>query len=147
MKKNLIVFMFFICGCSYSAFTAGLYDATQQAKESFKKQYPDAVYAKWETLEDDNTYAVRFVQNNQSLVAYYMEDGSAIGFARVITIDKLPLKVKGAIENVFMDCKILVIQELVLQDKHLFYFDVINKEEKLFVGIYSNGKIKQKKKI
>ncbi len=147
MKKNIIVFILFINVFSSSAFAGNLYDVTQQAKESFKKQYPGALYATWETLEDNNTYSVRFVHNNQSLVAYYDEDGTSIGFARVVATDKLPAKIKEALASTFTDCKILSAQELVLNNKHVFYFDVLNKEEKSFIGIYSNGKIKQKKKL
>lgn len=120
---------------------------TQPAEESFKKQYPGALYATWEILKDNSTYAVRFVYNNQSLVAYYCEDGTYIGFARVAAIDKLPAKVKEALDSMFTDCKILSAQELVFFNKHLFYFDVFNKHEKLFISIYDNGKIKQKKKM
>lgn len=133
---------------SSSAFASNLYRVTPQAIESFKKQYPGALlYATWETLEDNNIYSVRFIHNNQSLVAYYYEDGSAIGFARVVATDKLPAKIKEALDNILADGKILSAQELVLNNKHVFYFDVLNKYEKLFIGINSNGKIKQKKKV
>ncbi len=132
---------------SSSAFAGNLYRVTPQAIESFKKQYPGALYATWETLEDNNTYSVRFVHNNQSLVAYYYEDGSAIGFARVVTTDKLPAKIKEALTNILTDSKILSAQELVLNNKDVFYFDVLDGKEKLFIGIYSNGKIKQMKKV
>ncbi|MEO7766152.1 MAG: hypothetical protein ABIS01_01955 [Ferruginibacter sp.] len=147
MKTNIIVLLFFINVFSSCAFADNIFDVTQQAKESFKKQYPGALYAKWETLADGITYSVRFVHNNQTLVAYYEEDGSSIGFARVVSIDKLPLKVKAVIDSKFTDCKILSMQELILHDKHLFYFNVVNREEKWFIGINSNGKIRQKKKI
>lgn len=143
MKKIIIVFIFF--GCTSSSFAANLYAATKEAIASFNKQYPGALYATWETLGNGDACAVRFVYNNQSLAAYYYEDGTAIGFARIITIDKLPLKVKEALSNMFTE--ILSAQELVLYDKHLFYFDVLNKQEKFFIGIYDNGKIKQKKKV
>ncbi len=147
MKKNIIAFILFMNVCSSSAFAGNLYCVTPQAIESFKKQYPGALYATWETLEDNNTYSVRFIHNNQSLVAYYYEDGSAIGFARVVATDKLPAKIKEALDNILADGKILSAQELVLNNNHVFYFDVLNKYEKLFIGINSNGKIKQKKKV
>ena len=137
--------MFF--GCSHFSFAANQYNATIPAIESFKKQYPCALYAQWETLEDNSTYTARFVYNNQSLVAYYKEDGTAVGFARFAAIDTLPVKVKESLNSTCSDCKILSVQELVLYDKHLFYFDILNKKEKLSIGIYDNGKIKKKKKL
>lgn len=147
MKNNIIALILFINLFCSSAFAENLYRVSPQAIESFKRQYPGALYATWETLEDDNIYSVRFVHDNQSLVAYYYEDGAAIGFARVVSTNTLPAKIKEALDKLLADGKILSSQELVLSDKHVFYFDILNRYEKLFIGIDSNGKIKQKKKV
>ena len=145
LKKMIAICMLF--GCGNLSFAANLNDATKQARASFEKQYPCALYATWETMEDNNTYAVRFVNNNQSFVAYYNEDGVTIGFARLITIDTLPEKVQETLSTVFIDYKVLSVQEVVVYNKHLFYFDIVNKEEKLFISINNNGRIKQRKKV
>lgn len=141
MKKFIIICL--LVGYSYSSFAAKLFDVVQPVLASFKKQYPGALYATWQILEDNNTYAVRFVYYNQSLVAYYDEDGTAIGFEKLVAPDKLPVKAKATLDEMFTGYKILSAEELLLYNKHLFYFEISNKEERLFVSIYDNGKIKK----
>ncbi len=147
MKKNIITLILFINLFCSPAFAENLFRVSPQAIESFKRQYPGALYATWETLEDDNIYSVRFIHDNQSLVAYYYENGDTIGFARVVSTRTLPAKIKKALDKLLADGKILSSQELVLNDRHVFYFDVLNRYEKLFIGIDSDGKIKQNKKV
>ncbi len=142
MKKEIIVLVFFINGFTYSSFAANLYDATPQAKESFKNEYPDALYSKWETLQEGNVYAVRFVYNNQSLVAYYNEEGAAIGLARITSIDKLPAKVKKIITDNYPVSEVLNIQELIIEGKSSFYFDIASNNAKFFIHVSGMGKVK-----
>lgn len=142
MKKEIIVFIFFLNGFTYSAFAANKFDATPQAKESFKKEYPEALYSKWETLQDGSVYSVRFVYNKQSLVAYYNEYGKAVGLAKIITIDKLPVRVKKAIADHYPVSEILNIQELIMDGRSSFYFDIKSNYTRFFIHVSDEGKIK-----
>jgi len=94
-------------------------------------------------MENENTCLVRFVFNNIAYVAYYNEDGSAIGFARIITIDSLPPKVKLVADSLLTGYDILCVQELVLQDKHLFYFNIVKDQCKKLISISVDGKVKK----
>ena len=142
MKNELIVFIFFINGFTYSAFASNVFDITTQARESFKKEYPDAMYSKWETLQDGSVYAVRFVYNNQSMVAYYNEEGKAVGVAKIILIEKLPAKVKRTITDRYPVADILNIQELTMNGRSGFYFEIKSNCTRFFIHISDNGKIK-----
>jgi len=94
-------------------------------------------------MENEHTYLVRFVFNNLAYVAYYNEDGSSIGFARIVPIESLPAKVKSVTESLLTGYDILSIQELVLQDEHLFYFYAVMGQCKKLITIYSDGKLKK----
>ncbi len=142
MKKEIIVLVFFINGFTYSAFASNIFEATPQAKESFKKEYPDAMYSKWATLQDGRVYAVRFVYNKQSMVAYYNKDGKAVGLAKIILIDQLPAKVKKTITDRNPLCEILNIQELTIDGKSIFYFEIKSNYARFFIHISDKGKIK-----
>lgn len=142
MKKEIIVLVFFINGFTYSAFASNIFDATPQAKESFKKEYPNAMYSKWETLQNGSVYAVRFVYNKQSLVAYYNEDGKAVGLAKIILIDKLPAKVKKTLTDRYPLFEILNMQELTMDGRSTFYLDIKSNYTRFFIHVSDKGKIK-----
>lgn len=142
MKKEIIVLVFFINGFTYSAFAINKFDATPRAKESFRKEYPEALYSKWETLQVGSVYSVRFVYNNHSLVAYYDEDGKAVGLAKIITIDMLPVKVAEAIADHYPISEILNIQALTMDGRSSFYFDIKSNYTRFFIHVSDEGKIK-----
>ena len=142
MKKEIIALVFFMNILICSAVAANFYDPSPQAKESFKSAYPGALYFKWETLDDGHIYAVRFVWNNQSLVAYYNEVGESIGLAKIISIENLPAKVKKTITDRYQASEILDIQQLTIDDKSSFYFDIVNSEGRFFIHISETGEIK-----
>ena len=143
MKRRHILFLLMLCICSYSAFATSDNHISREARTSFNAQYPGALYVKWETMENEHTYLVRFVFNNLAYVAYYNEDGSSIGFARIVPIESLPTKVKSVTESLLTGYDILSIQELVLQDEHLFYFYAVMGQCKKMITIYSDGKLKK----
>jgi hypothetical protein len=146
MKRFLVIFLLMIYACSYCALAASVNDISREAKASFNVQYPGALYAKWETMESDHIYLVRFVFNNLAYVAYYKEDGTALGFARIVTVESLPAKVKLVVDSLSAGYDISCVQELVLQDTHLFYFNIVKDQCKKLISIYCDGKVKKTSK-
>jgi hypothetical protein len=141
MKKEIIALLFFMNVLTCSAVAANPCDAPAQAKESFKNEYPGALYSKWETLDDGHIYDVRFVWNNQSLVAYYNEVGEAIGFAKIISIDNLSAKVKKTITDSYPVSEILDVQQLTIYGKPSFYFDIASSGGRFFIRVSGMGEI------
>ena len=147
MKKNILILV-----CLLHAFMAlpcapHCQNTPQPAKENFRKNYPGALYAVWETLYNE-IYAVRFIHNNQSSIAFYAADGDAIGFGKLLSPDKinsLPAAVQQTINQRFAAYTIRDVQEWVLQNKPLYCFTLAGPASKLFVGIDQAGKIKVKK--
>jgi len=147
MKKNVLVL---VC-CLHTLFfaTAHTTSVTPQAKESFKKAFPGALYATWETV-DAGVYAVRFVNNHQSAIAYYGEDGNPLGLGSVIALSQLsnlPASVQQTLQRSFHNYTIRSAQEWVLPTSRLYCFDIASGETVFSVSIDETGKLQRKKPL
>jgi hypothetical protein len=83
MKKMIVTLVVVMSLIGGKAFAAGEENVTRRAKETFKKEFPTAAFAKWEEIGSSDVYAVRFVFEEQGFIAYINARGSMIASARL----------------------------------------------------------------
>jgi hypothetical protein len=142
MKKKILAAALFICTCSYASLAGNISDAVKRAKQSFEKEYPGALYARWEAMDNEAVFSVRFVYNNLSMVAYYDEAGSSVGCASIITVSNLPAPVQQKIASLFHAEEIVSVQQLQTGSDMMYYLEVEKNGQRLFFQVSGAGSIK-----
>lgn len=79
-------------------------------KQSFKKEFPSAVYVKWD--KDQDYFKATFVLNEFRTQAWFSDEGELLGTIRGLFYDQLPLTVMRGIENKFPSAGISDILEI-----------------------------------
>lgn len=147
MKKMITILVLLVSVVA----NAGDEYVPQAARKNFEKEFPSAVYAKWEKVAYSELYQVRFVYNDQSLLAFVHSDGTVMATARNIGKEGLPFMVNETIAKKFSDFSIIQIEELSTATEVSYFFTLENKHVKKYLRVFNNGNFnelkKEKKKI
>ena len=121
------------------------------ARRNFEKEFPPASFAKWDKVEHTSLYQVRFVYNDQALLAFIHEDGSVLATARNITRENLPFKANETLRNRFRDFEIIQIEELTTATEVSYFISLENDHSSIYLRVFNNGTSsvvkKEKKKV
>ena len=146
--KRVIVVLLLLASTSLNILLAndgGVY-VTPQAKRTLAREFPGAKFDHWEALKDDNMYVVRFVYNEQALLAYISEEGSMIATIRSSTRESLPFMVNEMISRRYRDFSISKIEEIVTPGDVSYLFWVENNSKSILLRVYSNGNVHEIRK-
>lgn len=149
MKRIILAAIFAISIIGGEVFAAGEEKVSRQAKETFKREFPSAEFAKWEEINNSGVFLVRFVYDNQGFVAYFNEVGSMIASARLVRAESLPFKVGKTIREKFADNEIIKIEELTMDGISSYFVTLENEQAKSLIRVYFDGtaqKIQEAKK-
>ncbi len=139
MKKTLL-FSLLLMGLSCSFLFASPYDTiSKEAKAAFQQKFPTARFTKWEEIKNSNLYAVRFVFENESLMAYLDSDGIFIATARYVSQENLPYLVSRTLGKIAHDLAISQVEELTLLGELSYIVTANSKHKKVTLQIYPNG--------
>jgi len=126
-------------------FAAGEERVTIQARETFRKEFPSAEYAKWEEINSSGIFMVRFVYENQGFVAYFNEVGTMVASARLVLFESLPYKVSQTFRSKYSDFEIIKIEELTMDGIPSYFFTIENGEAKSLIRVYLDGTVQKVK--
>ena len=102
-----------------------------QAIIEFKKTFKDAVNIEWSQLGDLSR--VRFNYNNETVYAFYNEEGERISMGRTISIRQLPLPLQIQFQNRFTDYTVLEVFEIYNDNGMSFYISVKSSNKKIIL--------------
>ena len=119
---------------------------TAMAKRNFEKEFPGAIYVKWEKLERTDACMVRFVYNDQALLSYFNDDGNIIATIRIVEKQNLPFRISETLYKKYNDYKVLKIEELIIGTDVSYLAELENEKVKLHVRLYNSGASYEMKK-
>jgi hypothetical protein len=119
---------------------------TAMAKRNFEKEFPGALYVKWEKLERTDACMVRFVYNDQALLSYFNDDGNMIATIRNVEKQNLPFRISETLFKKYKDYKVLRIEELIMGSDVSYLAELENEKSKLHVRLYNSGMSHEMKK-
>jgi hypothetical protein len=149
MKKFILTAVLVISLVGGQLFAAGEERVGIQARETFKREFPSAEYARWEEINSSGIFMVRFVYENQGFVAYFNEVGAMVASARLVRFENLPYKVSQAFRSKYNDSGIIKIEELTMDGIPSYFFTIENGEAKSLIRVHYDGtmeKVKAEKK-
>ena len=137
MKKMMFVVLLLVGAGVTTLFASD--DVNPLARRTFDKQFPDALFVKWEKITNSDTYMVRFVYNNQVLISYIDEKGDVLATARTIEVEQLPFMANEILSRRFTGFRITMVEELNTASEVSYFATMENDKITQYVRIYNNG--------
>lgn len=141
--KKLLLVAAIMGAMSVSAFAAPI---NSKAMQNFSKEYANASHVTWTAAE--NYTKASFVWNNQTMWAYYDENGDYIGVGRAIDLKSLPLDATKTLKERY--AKYTPTEAVEFDDAGdsvNYYVSMENNKQKIILKISSNGDVGIFKKI
>ena len=101
MKKGILIGIALLIVAAGSSYASGEENINKFILSTFRKQFSDAQEVKWEKLNDGARAC--FKLNEQTLYAYYSEDGEKKAIARTIKSSQLPIHLSLALAKKYSD--------------------------------------------
>jgi hypothetical protein len=136
MKKQILILALVLVGITGSSFATGTPDVNKYAERSFNQQFAGAHDAKW---EDCKTFVkVSFEMENQSLFAYYSNNGELLGVSRYISTTQLPVQLLITLKKQYSGYWISDLFEVHVNDDTSYYVTVENGSQKKVLKSYDS---------
>lgn len=136
----IIVMMAFMLSAAGNFVSAndGTY-VSAHVKRTFVREFPGAIFEKWDKLENENIYIVRFVYKDEALLSYIDDEGELIATVRMIEPKALPFVVSETLARKYKGYTISKVEEFITRSDVSYVFVLSGERSKVFVRIYSSG--------
>lgn len=146
MKKVVLLLAVIVIAASVWAMPES--SVSERVLTTFKTQFKNAKDAFW-LKSNEGVYLVSFSLNNETLKAYYNEDGQMEALQRSVTPAQMNVMASGTLQQLSPGINVTAIAEV--NQIHDFYYLVKGETEKHIVTykIYADGsseKVSKKKK-
>jgi hypothetical protein len=106
---------------------------------AFSEVFKKVKDVEWTTLSKEGVYQAKFHFNNESLQAFFTEEGDYIGTTRQITASQLPIMVASELEKQYADARIISLFEYSRKDGLDYYITLTNSKGAMIVKATGNG--------
>jgi len=147
--KKMFVAAVLLVSSFYTTVQAGTGDKPRKAaksenvnrhvQESFNKQFPQAQYPVWQLMSKHDLYLVRFVNNNEGVVAYLDQQGYLVATARTTQREKLPSTVLRVLDAKYSNAEIIEVLELVLEGELNYIIKLEDNKARFTLKVTGNG--------
>ncbi|HTL06812.1 MAG TPA: hypothetical protein VL307_01100 [Chitinophagaceae bacterium] len=146
--KKIILSLTLSAALLSSAFTyAGdRNDPSLKVKQAFSNEFAQVKNVEWVTLRSEGVYQAKFEFNNESLQAFFTEDGEFLGTTRQITKSQLPILVASGLEKQYADAHVVTIFEYSKKDGIDYYITLTNAKGTVIAKANAGGEFSVYKK-
>jgi opacity protein-like surface antigen len=137
--KKLFIAALMIAAVGSSAFAADASKISYKVKTNFEVQFAEAENVHW-TLGPDFSKAT-FQLNEETLEAFYNQNGELLGYSRKIDFKKLPAKAIQKIRKNYTDYTITDSIEFNEENGKKYYVSLENGNRKQILGISVYGEV------
>lgn len=123
-----------------------LSEVKKHVKESFKRQFPTAQFESWQQISDADLYLVRFLYNNEGVIAYVDVEGDVVATVRAVNRENLPITISQAIEEKYSSYQKAETLEMVLNGELNYLVTLVNEKAKITLKVQANGDTSEIKK-
>lgn len=112
-------------------------------KEAFAKEFAQIKDVKWDVVTKDGNgiYQANFTFNNESLQAFFTEEGEFLGTTRQITKSQLPILVTRELDKKYGDAEIRSVYEHSMTDGIAYYITLVTDKGTIVVKAAGNGEL------
>lgn len=145
MKKTLLILSLFVTTAIQTVQAAGPDPTSEEAKASFKKEFPGAEIINWSSAGD--LLKAVFIYDGYRSEAYFTEEGELKGSARNIFYAQLPLAVTRAIEKRYEKPDVMEVTEITMGSGTSYVIRLSSGTRSFKLQVDAGGNLIQKEKI
>jgi hypothetical protein len=99
---------------------------TVMAKQAFTREFAQVKDVEWTTVSNESVYEATFSFNNESLHAFFTEDGEFLGTTRQVSKSQLPIGVVTELEKQYANARVATIFEYSKKDGLAYYITLVD---------------------
>jgi hypothetical protein len=115
-------------------------------KQAFTREFAQVKDVEWTSVSKEGIYQAKFVFNNETLQAFFNEDGEFLGTTRQIIKVQLPILVVTELEKHYTDARIVTIFEYSKKDGTAYYITITDNKGAMVLKATGNGELTVYKK-
>ena len=147
MKKIMLSMALAIAILGSAFATPASKEPSVTVKAAFAKEFATVKDVQWEAAEKEGVYEARFTFNNESLQAYFTEEGEFLGTTRIISVARLPLPASNALARNYAGYHIVGVFEYSRPESVAYYITMSNAKGGLILEATGNGELTVYKRI
>ena len=117
-----------------------------KAKQAFSTEFTKVEGVEWKTMSKEGVYQATFTFNNETLQAFFTEEGDFLGTTRQITKSQLPILVLNQLGKKYADARVVTIFEYSKQEGLEYYITVTTEKGAQILKATGNGELSVYKK-
>jgi hypothetical protein len=146
MKKIIFSLAFSAALLSSGLVHAADIEPGAKVKYAFTQVFSKAGAVEWTNMEKEGVYQASFVIDNETMKAFFTEEGDFLGTTRQIVAKQLPIMVTNELDKQYTDARIISIFEYSKKDGLDYYITLTGKKGALIVKATGNGDLSVYKK-
>ena len=147
MKKILLSMTLAVAILGSAFATPADKEPSVMAKAAFAKEFSTIKEVTWEAANAEGIYQATFTFNNESLQAYFTEEGEFLGTTRIISVARLPLPASNALARNYAGYHIVSVFEYSRPESVAYYITMSNAKGGLILEATGNGELTVYKRI
>ena len=130
-----------------SAFTyAANNEPNFKVKQAFSSEFTQVKDVEWIAMDKEGVYQAKFIFNNETLQAFFTEDGEFLGTTRQVLKSQLPISVASGLEKQYGGARLISIFEYSKKDGLDYYITLTTDKGAMIVKATGNGEFSVYKK-
>jgi len=145
--KKIILSLTLATALLSSAFTyAADSEPGLKVKQAFNSEFTQVKNVEWTTMGKEGVYQAKFMFNNETLQAFFTEEGEFLGTTRQISKSQLPILVATTLEKEYSNAKVITIFEYSKKDGLDYYITLTTSKGASVIKATGNGELSVFKK-
>jgi hypothetical protein len=138
--KKIILSLTLSAALLSSAFTyAADNEPGLKVKQAFTSEFTQVKNVEWTTMTKEGVYQATFTFNNETLQAFFTEEGEFLGTTRQVLKSQLPVLVVTGLEKRYADARVVTIFEYSKKEGLDYYITLTTNKGSMIVKATGNG--------
>ena len=146
MKKMILSLSIAAALLSFTTVHAADKNPDAKVKQAFNKEFSQVKEVEWSSISKDGVFQAKFSFNNETVQAFFTEDGEYLGTTRQVTKSQLPIMVTNALDKQYSDARIVTIFEYSKTDGLAYYVTLVTSKGSMIVKATGSGDVSIYKK-
>jgi hypothetical protein len=147
MKKSFIGLVILLTLSTSALRANGIEPVSAKVLASFQKEFAQAANVSWTPEKEKNLYHARFLYNDETMEAFFNEDGTLLAIARLISERQLPILITKALAADYSGYSIRQVVEFTNEGETSYIVNVYNTKETEVLKFFPNGDSQRIKRI
>lgn len=147
MKKNLIGLVILLTLSTSALRANGNGPISAKVLASFQKEFALAANVSWSMEKDKNLFHAKFLYNDETMEAFFSEDGSLLAIARLISKRQLPILITKALMADYSNYAIRQVVEFTNEGETSYILNLYGANETIMLKCFPNGEFQRIKRI